>query len=151
MDNVVADMDAGVYAITGNHEYKRGDWEKVVKHGRLFSQLNKTHFGDEVVDICKSVSAQLDYQVLFLTALPASNDIHWAAWDKIHWAKTYYPGIPVHFGPYASDKRLHCNTGDILIDDTLTNCVDWTAAGGIAIHLTKHNYTAGITRIRELC
>jgi hypothetical protein len=40
----------------------------------------------------------------------------------------------VRFGPYAEDKQRHCTPGDILIDDKLSNCEQWQAQGGWAIH-----------------
>jgi hypothetical protein len=38
------------------------------------------------------------------------------------------------FGPYSKDKHMHCQPGDILIDDRLSNVEEWRTAGGIAIH-----------------
>jgi hypothetical protein len=66
--------------------------------------------------------------------VPKANDISWAFYDKVIWAQTNFPGIPVMFGPYSKDKWKHCLTGDILIDDRSSNIDEWRAAGGIAIH-----------------
>ena len=66
-------------------------------------------------------------------------------WDKIEWVKTYFPGIPLWFGPYSRDKHVHCVNRDILIDDREDNIQDWTQAGGVGIL-----HTDFITSIREL-
>ena len=70
---------------------------------------------------------------MFLTAVPKGNDVKWAFYDKVNWATTRYPDIPVMFGPYSHDKHVHCKFGDVLIDDRTSNCTEWRNAGGIAI------------------
>jgi hypothetical protein len=72
----------------------------------------------------------------FLTAIPDNNSVPYAIYDKVTWADTHFPGIPVFFGPYSSDKQVHCRFNDILIDDRKSNCEEWRSAGGIA-----HQYT----------
>ena len=37
----------------------------------------------------------------FLTALPRKNDIPFAPYDKVLWARKYFRGIPVLLGPYS--------------------------------------------------
>ena len=70
---------------------------------------------------------------MFLTAVPKGNDVKWAFYDKVNWATTHYPDIPVMFGPYSHDKHVHCKLGDVLIDDRTSNCEEWRHAGGVAI------------------
>ena len=70
---------------------------------------------------------------MFLTAVPRNNDVKWAFYDKMIWASNYFPDIPVMFGPYSHDKHVHCQPGDVLIDDRTSNCTEWRRAGGIAI------------------
>jgi hypothetical protein len=71
--------------------------------------------------------------LMFLTAVPKGNDVKWAFYDKVNWATTHYPDIPVMFGPYSHDKHVHCKLGDVLIDDRTSNCEEWRHAGGVAI------------------
>jgi 5'(3')-deoxyribonucleotidase len=82
-----------------------------------------------------------DYDLKFLTAVPKGNDVPWAFNDKVQWAQSYFPSIPVFFGPFSKDKHVHCRPGDILIDDRLSNIEEWRAASGIAIHHTNINAT----------
>jgi len=77
--------------------------------------------------------------VAFLTALPHPDPKSawpYAPMDKINWVAEYcakrYVSVPVFLGPYAHDKYKHCEIGDILIDDNLTNCTQWETAGGSA-------------------
>jgi len=72
----------------------------------------------------------------FLTAIPHDGSVQYASYDKVLWANERFPGIPVFFGPYSTDKWKHCKPTDILIDDRFENCDDWRNAGGIA-----HQYT----------
>jgi hypothetical protein len=37
------------------------------------------------------------------------------------------------FGPYSKDKKDHCVSGDILLDDRKSNIDEWNQAGGIGI------------------
>ena len=45
------------------------------------------------------------------------------------------------FGPFSKDKHVHCQAGDILIDDRASNIEEWRAAGGLAILHKDYNDT----------
>jgi len=138
MDDVIADFKA--YAVKvlrkrNDHEEKwpHEDWVKLRDNPRLYRDLDKTSEADQLVDFCRQLCAERGWNLMFLTAVPKGNDVHWAFYDKVHWAATHYPDLPVMFGPFSKDKHVHCNVGDVLIDDRTSNCDEWRAAGGIAI------------------
>jgi len=141
MDGVVADFDSYAHAVAGlppsGGLYADADWALIASNDRLYRDLPKTTYADTLVDTCKKFCADKGYQLMFLTAVPKDNDMHWSFYDKVQWVEKYYPGIPVHFGPYSKDKHVHCQPGDILIDDRRSNIEEWAAVGGIAIH---HQY-----------
>jgi 5'(3')-deoxyribonucleotidase len=137
MDGVVADFDAYAKNSFGlepsGGRYPTHVWRQLASHDRLYRDLPKTDYADRLVQACRDFCAEHDYRLIFLTAVPKGNDMHWAFYDKIKWIQEYYPDIPVHFGPYSQDKHVHCIPGDILIDDRLSNIKEWQAAGGVAI------------------
>jgi len=146
MDGVVADFDELATRILGtaaapNGIYPDEQWNKIAEHKRLYLDLNKTVYADQLVTECKDFTLTKGYRLCFLTAVPKGNDIKWAFYDKVIWAQQHWPGIPVMFGPYSKDKWQHCSPSDILIDDRLCNIEEWRVAGGIAIHHTNIDAT----------
>ena len=141
MDGVVADFDEYAARTLGippsSGIYPEEVWYKLASNARLYRDLIKTPYADQLVDECKDLAATKEYNLLFLTAVPKGNDVKWAFYDKVVWAQNYFPGIPVHFGPFSKDKWQHCRPSDILIDDRLSNIEEWRVAGGIAIHHTN--------------
>ena len=141
MDGVIADFDEYAARTLGippsSGIYPEEVWYKLASNVRLYRDLIKTSYADQLVDECKDLAATKEYNLLFLTAVPKGNDVKWAFYDKVIWAQNYFPGIPVHFGPFSKNKWQHCQPGDILIDDRLSNIEEWRVAGGIAIHHTN--------------
>jgi 5'(3')-deoxyribonucleotidase len=137
MDDVTADFKA--YAIgvlrkkQDNEKWAHCEWSRLKDNPRMYRDLAKTPEADTLVDACRRLCLQNNWNLKFLTAVPRNNDVHWAFYDKVIWAQQHFPDIPVMFGPYSKDKQAHCQPDDILIDDRTTNCEDWRAAGGIAI------------------
>lgn len=141
MDGVVADFDAYAYSVLG-HKSEDGRWHKdkwarLRDNQRLYRDLPQTPEADQLVDFCRNYTTEKKYNLLFLTAVPKNNDVHWAFYDKVIWAQLRYPDIPVMFGPFSKDKQVHCTPGDVLIDDRTSNIEEWRAAGGIGI---RHHY-----------
>ena len=138
MDGVIADFDEYAARTLGippsSGIYPEEVWYKLASNTRLYRDLIKTPYADQLVDECKDLAATKEYNLLFLTAVPKGNDVKWAFYDKVVWAQNYFPDIPVHFGPFSKNKWQHCQPGDILIDDRLSNIEEWRVAGGIAIH-----------------
>jgi len=140
MDDVVADWVAAAQQIL-NVDLSRGSprlpddvWAQLLNYPRFYLDLPLKAGARELVDHCQQLVRQGSVEGLFfLTALPRDHAARqWAAWDKVLWAQRLFPGIPVFFGPYSADKYMHCEPGDILIDDRSTNCADWRRAGGRA-------------------
>jgi hypothetical protein len=145
MDGVVADFDEFALRVIGlppsGGYYPEDQWAKLAAESRLYKDLKKTPYADALVHECRRIARVNEYQLMFLTAVPKGNDMPWAFFDKITWARTHYHGIPVMFGPYSVDKHVHCKPGDVLIDDRVSNIEDWRAAGGIAIHHVSYETT----------
>ena len=135
MDDVVADFKGYARRVLkkepdSNFRYPDNEWKRLKDNPRIYRDLQVKDGAEDLVKWCHEWCIRNNESLLFLTALPRNNDIHWAIWDKINWAKKHFPGIPVHFGPYSGDKWRHCKEGDILIDDRESNCREWEAAGG---------------------
>jgi 5'(3')-deoxyribonucleotidase len=154
MDGVVADWNAGVQDIIGytlknhNDHYPDQDWNKITKHQRLYRDLPLTQGAKELVSLARQFRDRLGWDLNFLTAIPHGNDVPWAFYDKVNWAKKYFDDIPVHFGPYSKDKWKHCKPGDILVDDKPSNIAEWRKAGGIAIQVTPSELDDAIIKLR---
>ena len=138
MDGVVADFDEYAARTLGvppsQGIYPDEVWNKLAANPRIYRDLIKTPCADQLVFQCSSIARRLGYDLKFLTAVPKGNDVPWAFYDKVYWARHNFPTIPVMFGPYSKDKWRHCRPGDILVDDRESNIAEWRVAGGIAIH-----------------
>lgn len=137
MDDVLVDFKAYATKLLKktNHEerWPENEWNKLKDNVRLYRDLDKTDYADQLVAFCVDFCKEKQYDLRILTAVPRNNDVHWAFYDKVLWVLERYPYIPVMFGPYSKDKHLHCKPKDILIDDRLSNINEWINAGGIGI------------------
>jgi hypothetical protein len=154
MDGVVADWTGSVDKILGYHLsthdvlYPQEDWEKLKEYQRFYRDLDLLPQANQLVNLARQFRDKLGWNLLFLTAIPHENDFHWAIWDKCEWAQRHFPDIPVHFGPYAKDKHVHCEAGDILVDDRHSNIVEWREAGGIGIEVYKDDAESALIQVR---
>lgn len=136
MDEVVADFSGYAENIAGKilpsdgGRYPIEVWREITRDPRIYSKLPVKAYSYELVHWCNSYCNAYNAELFFLTALPRNNDVPMATWDKVLWVKKYFIDIPVIIGPFSHDKYKHCNQGDILIDDRLSNCEDWKKAGG---------------------
>lgn len=141
MDDVVADFNAYANCVLGKKQdgekWPHEDWIKLRDNPRLYRELEPTAEADPLVNYCRYLRDHSGLDVMFLTAVPKGNDVHWAFYDKVLWAQRYFPDIPVMFGPFSKDKCVHCKPGDILIDDRTSNCEEWRSAGGFAVQHRK--------------
>jgi hypothetical protein len=161
MDGVVADFDAmaaqylgrvlstGCYTQDGIFRLVGDEWNTVRSMERFYRDLPPMAGCWQLVDTARLYRDQLDWRLLFLTAIPRHNDMPWAQYDKILWAQQHFPDIPVHFGPYSHDKQYHCRPGDILVDDRLTNCIEWRAAGGRAYHVANRDVISAARALEQ--
>jgi len=137
MDGVVADFNAYADRVlrkkTTSDRWPDAEWTRLKDNVRLYRDLEKTPEADQLVEYCRTMAETKGYHLVFLTAVPRNNDVHWAFYDKVLWAQFRYPDVPVFFGPYSHDKHIHCLPGDILIDDRTSNITEWRAAGGVGI------------------
>lgn len=152
MDGVVADFDEYAMRTLGvppsQGIYADDIWKKLASNPRIYKDLNKTPYADQLFFECSKFVRQHNYQLMFLTAVPKGNDVPWAFYDKIYWARHNFPTIPVMFGPYSKDKHRHCKAGDVLIDDRISNIEEWRAAGGIGI--LHRNYEETLSQLKKL-
>lgn len=139
MDDVVADWAAVARSIVGDWDKEKQEripdsqWERLKNHQRIYRKLPLRPGARELMAwLTAYCRAREGTSLYFLTAVPKGNDVPWAFTDKIFWANEYFPEVPVFFGPYSVDKHQRCRPGDLLIDDRLSNCQSWCAAGGIA-------------------
>lgn len=137
MDGVVADFDGYASKVLGqpapNGRWPDEVWASIIRDPRIYLLLEKTKEADALVEYCRYLRDTRNYELLFLTAVPKGNDVHWAFYDKVLWGQENFPDIPVHFGPYAKNKKDHCKPGDILIDDKPSNIIEWQEVDGNGI------------------
>jgi hypothetical protein len=89
----------------------------------------------------EALANQFEYKVETLTALPRRIDYPDAEKEKRQAMVLHGLGrFKMKVGPYARDKWKHCRPGDILLDDTERNILEWRNAGGFAVH---HNTRYG--------
>ena len=130
-DGVLADFEKGAAAALGMHpkafEKRHGVgrfWAKLAKAPDFYFGLPLLPGATELFDAVKHLDP------IILTGLPIGN---WAADQKVRWAARHFPGTKI-ITTLAADKRDHCGTGDVLVDDNLKYRHLWQAAGGIFVH-----------------
>jgi 5'(3')-deoxyribonucleotidase len=139
MDGVVADFDGYVRDKLGfknkpGIRFTQEEWVKIREYNpRIYRNLPVLNNAEQIVTSVQDIADYYHYDVKFLTAVPKENDLGWAFCDKIDWVQENFPGIPVWFGPYSTDKQRHHRPGDILIDDRKLNIEEWRSVGGRAI------------------
>ena len=151
MDGVVADFDEYAFRTLGlppsEGVYAEEEWVKLAANPRIYRDLVKTPYADDLVAFCKEYCSKHHYDLKFLSAVPKGNDVPWSFYDKVNWAREYFPTIPVFFGPFSKDKWQRCEYGDILIDDRLSNITAWIGQGGRAI--LHKDYTTTISKLKS--
>lgn len=161
MDGVLADFDLAAknFLKASDHDllttqqqgrWPREQWNLIKTHNpRFYRSLPKTLLADPLVDLARKFRDNYNWNLKILTAIPKDNDMPWAFYDKILWQQEHYSDIPVMFGPYSKDKHLHCLPNDILIDDRIDNCNDWTNAKGIALRV-HNNFEEILSTLKKL-
>lgn len=143
MDGVVADFNGFASKILeieveeGAQKWSAEQWARLRDYPRLYRVLPKTKRADDVINLARQFRDHLGWNIYMLTAVPKGNDVPDSFYDKIEWMREYYPDIKVRFGPFAVNKKDHCKTNDVLIDDRVSTCVEWCQVGGRAILATN--------------
>ena len=159
MDGVVADWESAAAQFLNrpmrnpdtltHYRNTEEEWARIKTQSRFYRSLPLMPRVDELVHLARQYRDTLGWNLLFLTAVPANNDVHWAFYDKVMWAQDHFPDIPVHFGPHSWDKCRHCNLGDILVDDRPDNCAQWLAAQGLSFKVDANDLGTVLERIRD--
>jgi hypothetical protein len=130
-DGVLADFDRGAELVLGmpprayERRHGRGRfWARLAQAPEFFARLPLMPGATELF------AAVRHLHPVILTGLPRGN---WAAAQKVRWAAHHFPGTRI-ITTLAADKRDHCRSGDVLVDDTLKYRHLWEGAGGIFIH-----------------
>ena len=140
MDDVVADWIAHAQNLLNmrwddkaGERIPQSDWDRLKDNAHFYRTLPLKAGAKELVDYCRELTQSTGGHLRFLTALPHDYSVPLAASDKVFWAQEHFPDVPVTLGPFSHDKWRHCkNPTDILIDDRVSNCSEWIAAGGQA-------------------
>jgi len=156
MDGVVADFDTRAREIIKKEKthpqqerWDNASWSKLKSHPNFYRNLPKMPQADAMIDLARRFRDELNWKLYILTAIPRNNDMPDVFHDKILWIHDYYPDIRVRFGPYSDDKHVHCDQGDILVDDRTSNCEEWTRAKGIAVKVSK-DYNQALQTLTDL-
>lgn len=125
------------------------EWERLKTQTRFYRDLPLMPRVQELVALARQYRDTLGWSLLFLTAVPSNDTVHWAYYDKVLWAQDNFPDIPVHFGPHSNDKWRHCQPGDILVDDRADNCASWNQAGGWAVKVDGNSIDRAIELVGQ--
>jgi hypothetical protein len=127
-DGVLADFDGGFERMFGMppkaYEEMHGieEFWRAIRHARPGFYLT-LRLLPETRELMTAVS---DLRPIILTGCPRGG---WAETQKLRWARKHFPGIPM-VTCMASDKRLYCQPGDVLVDDLEKYRHLWEKAGG---------------------
>lgn len=132
-DGVLADFDRGAERVFGmppkafEERHGRGKfWARLAQTPDFFGKLPLMPGATELF------AAVRHLHPIILTGLPRGT---WAAAQKVRWAAHHFPGTKI-ITTLAADKRDHCRTGDVLVDDNTKYRDLWEKAGGIFVHYT---------------
>ena len=161
MDGVLADFNdaarkfLGASLIEERAAAQRGrwlpeHWEIIKSDERFYRYLPKTDLADPLVNLARQFRDVLNWNLRILTAIPKNNDMPRAFQDKVEWVISYYPDIPVYFGPFSRDKARFAQPGDILVDDRQDNCNDWLQAGGKPIKVNDQDRSTALEELNRI-
>ncbi len=130
-DGVLADFDEGAQRLLGMNPAafearhgRREFWRRIATASNFYGTL------PEMPDARQLFDAVAHLQPTILTGLPIGN---WAAPQKIAWAATHFPGVPI-ITCIARDKHKHMAAGDVLIDDRENHRAAYENAGVVFVH-----------------
>lgn len=131
MDGVLADFDAYYEKLFGYVPTRPGgtDWALVRSVDDFYLKMPRMSDLDTLWDRIHK------HNPIVLTGIPSQIDA--ADNDKREWAKAHLPPGIKMICCAAKDKSLHCEPGDILIDDYERHKSKWLDAGGVWITHTS--------------
>lgn len=151
MDGVIANFEKKYRELTGRTEYEKIIWSALGNHiHTIYSVLEPMEDARHLVDECKKIAEEYNFEIFILTAIPSKGKVVLAEQHKKEWLEKYFPDLRENFriGPYAVDKQNHCeHPTDILIDDSRLNIPQWNAKGGIGI--LHRNAIQSINELKE--
>lgn len=133
LDGVCADFNKRCIELTGKPYQGKETWKVLEKVPRLFYNLEAMQGARESVTRLVFNSGYRNIQVL--TALPLlTEQLVTAHKDKVQWVhENITPLIQVNAVQNWRYKKHFCNAGDILIDDSSRNILEWTDVGGVGV------------------
>jgi 5'(3')-deoxyribonucleotidase len=156
MDGVVADWETAARRFMDNRQvpdingrWPDGEWHKIRDNRHFYRDLPMMPGAEELITLARQFRDQGGWRLCMLTAIPHNNDMPDVYHDKIDWMRERWPEIRVHFGPYSHDKQVHCQPGDILVDDRPSNIAEWQAQGGIGIEVKNRDLASAIELLRS--
>ena len=132
-----------------NGRWPDQQWRQIRDCQHFYRHIPLMPRAHEMATLARGFRDNLGWELYMLTAIPHKNDMPHVFHDKIDWVADYFPDIRVQFGPYSEDKQHHCQPGDILVDDRLSNCEQWQARGGIAVRVGS-NYQLALDTLAQL-
>lgn len=145
LDGVLADFDAGAMALLGmspaefEASHGRGEfWRRIAKARNFYGAL------PEMPDARRLFDAVEHLKPTILTGLPFGN---WAAPQKVEWAATHFPGVPI-VTCMARDKHKFMEPGDVLVDDRENHRPTYERAGVVFVH--HKNAEASLKQLTKL-
>lgn len=140
LDGVLADFEAH-YVRVMNRSFPRKFTEELwydllERHPNFFRDIPLNKNASILLEALPKEKTEI------LTAIPSL--ILWpnCTTQKRDWVREHLGAdIKVNFGPYSMDKRYHASPGDILIDDSEQNIVQWKSHRGYGIRHISVNRT----------
>lgn len=134
LDGVFADMESSVKELTGfeYHTNPKLAWSVIDKVDNFFFNLKPL---EDAVELFKYIDKYSIYPIRILTALPElTNKLATAERDKKAWVAKYLSdSVEVICVKNWTYKKTYCRKGDLLVDDSARNVLDWISAGGLGI------------------
>lgn len=130
-DGVLADFSLGVRELLGTtaeafieSRGQREFWRRIAGASDFYGTL------PEMPDARALFAAVKHLEPTILTGLPFGS---WAAPQKVAWAATHFPGVPI-ITCMARDKHRYMTSDDVLVDDRENHRRAYEEAGIVFVH-----------------
>lgn len=135
LDGVLFNFEAKLKSLFGEDlpSDKTLLWAELSKTPDLYRNLDAYKGAYLFWKQLEQLASYHNFNLCILTAIPRRTSIPRAELDKYQCALNYFGDLNFKIGPFAKDKKNHCNEGDILIDDKEQNIVDWNSKKGFGI------------------